>query len=85
MVLLHGFDYTLSHRKNKKLQVRVGDKVIHFGDSRYQHYFDKTHLLPEYMNHFDNNRRDNYLRRSAGLGNANSPLSANYHAMRVLW
>jgi hypothetical protein len=85
MVLINGFNYTLSNRKNKKLQVRVGNKVISFGDARYGHFRDLTGLLPSRMNHYDNNRRDNYLRRAEGQGTANDPYSANYHAMRILW
>jgi hypothetical protein len=85
MVLINGYDYTLSNRKNKKLQVRVGNKVLHFGDTRYDHWFDSTGLLPHKMNHYDNNRRDSYLIRAVGQGTANDPHSANYHAMRILW
>jgi len=84
MVLINGFNYTLSNRKNKKLQVRVGNKVIHFGDRRYGHFEDLTGLVAS-LNHYDYKRRDNYLRRAEGQGTANDPYSANYHAMRILW
>ena len=85
MVKINGFDYQLSQRKNKKLKVFVNGKWLHFGDKRYDHYYDKTGLLPKSMNHKDEKRRHNYLQRAAGLGGVNDPNSANYHAMRILW
>jgi hypothetical protein len=85
MVRINGFNYTLSNRKNKKLQVRVGNKVIHFGDTRYGHFRDLTGLLPYHMNHHDERRRESYLRRAAGQGNIDDPRSASYHAARILW
>jgi hypothetical protein len=85
MVKINGFDYQLSQRKNKKLKVFVNGKWVHFGDSRYENFKDKTHLLPVSYNHYDARRRHNYLRRAAGLGGVNDPNSANYHAMRILW
>ena len=49
-----------SERKNKKYAVVVNDKVIHFGDTRYQQYQDKTPLkLYSYLNHYDEKRRLN--------------------------
>lgn len=72
-----------SDRKNKKLQVCVRDEDgrivnVHFGDSRYRH------------NYSAEARRD-YLRRSAGIRDAQGNLtkddrtSANYWARKVLW
>ena len=53
-----------SERKNKKYAVVVNDKVIHFGDTRYQQYQDKTPLkLYSYLNHYDEKRRLNYKKR----------------------
>lgn len=85
MVKINGFEYQLSNRKNKKLKVCVNGKWIHFGDSRYNHHFDHTGLLPTSMNHRDPRRRENYLRRATALGGVDDPNSANYHAVRQLW
>lgn len=85
MVKLDGYNYTLSKRKHKKLAVRVGNKIVNFGDNRYEHFFDRTQLLPKSMNHLNPVRRENYLRRAFGIGNVNNPLSPNYHAIRILW
>ena len=39
---IDGYTYSLSTNKNKKLKVVVDGKTIHFGDTRYEHFFDKT-------------------------------------------
>ncbi len=91
MVVIDGFHYELSNKADKKLQVYVGHKWVHFGQKGYQHYFDKTKLLPKSWNHKDSLRRQQYLARSTRIRNgmgqltASDPHSANYHAIRVLW
>jgi hypothetical protein len=53
-----------STRKNKKYMVFVDGKMIHFGDTRYQHYEDKTYLkLYSNLNHYDEERQNNYKKR----------------------
>lgn len=82
-----------SNRKYKKYMVRTPKgKIVHFGDDRYQHYRDRTPLgLYSHMDHGDKKRRQNYLRRSAGIANAqgkltaNDPESANFYSRRYLW
>jgi hypothetical protein len=87
---IDGYTYSLSSNKNKKLKVEVDGKTIHFGDTRYEHFFDKTGLLPKSQNHNDDKRRTSYLARaskikdSTGLASDN-PKSANYHAIKILW
>ena len=47
--------------------------------------------LDKKLNHLDDKRRENYLKRSANIKNKegkltrNDPKSPNYHARRVLW
>ena len=88
--------YSLSTRKNKKLMTTVltpSGKLerVHFGDSRHEHFFDRTGLLPLRLNHGDDQRRRLYLARSKHIRDANGrltaldPSSPNYHARRVLW
>lgn len=89
-VRIGSYTYQLSPLSTKKLMTRVKGKTIHFGQLGYQHYYDKTGLLPTSMNHRDPGRRKNYLSRSGGIlgrfGNTkNNPMSANYHARRILW
>jgi hypothetical protein len=91
------YTYFLSDKKNKKLSVIVDGKKIDFGgggagtDKIYEHFFDKTGLLPKSLNHLDNERRRLYLLRSKGIkdkeGNLTylNPLSSNFHSVRVLW
>jgi len=85
------YTYTLSPRIDKKLMTVVDGKKIHFGNPSYDHFFDKSSLLPKHMNHKDKERRSYYLKRAKGIrdkeGNltCNNPLSPNYHAIRILW
>ena len=37
-------EFKQSTRKNKKYMVKYNGKWIHFGDTRYEHYRDKTPL-----------------------------------------
>ena len=77
--------YEKSNRKNKKLMTKVEvdgkTKTIHFGDSRYQHYKDKTGIWSK-LDHNDKVRRKNYHMRH---GDSNDPKTAKYHANRILW
>ena len=88
---IDGFVYYKSDKPNKKLMVNVNGKTIYFGDTRYQHYFDRTGLLNKWYNHLDPARRISYIKRAMNIkdgdGNfsVNNPESANYHAIRVLW
>lgn len=84
MVLVSGFDYELSDKKGKKLMTVVNGKKIHFGAAGYQHFFDRTGLLSS-LNHFDDKRRQSYLKRAKGLGGSTDPTSANFHAINILW
>jgi hypothetical protein len=74
-----------SSRDTKKGMVYVmkggSKRLIHFGDAS----------MSDYTKHKDPKRRENYLRRSAGIrdgaGNltANDKNSANYYSRRYLW
>ena len=65
-------------------------KIIPFGDTDYDHFFDK---IGDYSinNHFDIDRRKQYLARATRIkdnhGNytLNNPLKSNYYAIRLLW
>ena len=89
MVLIDGLHFFKSERKNKKLKVWYPrlNKFIHFGDSRYQHFYDKTGLLDERYNHYDDKRRQNYLKRSKGInkGRNNKIPSPNFFSQNYLW
>jgi hypothetical protein len=89
--IIHGKEYFISEKPKKKLKVKVNNRWVHFGDSNYQHFYDKTGLLDESYNHFDDTRRQRYLKRASKIhdkdGNKtmydeNSP---NYYAIRILW
>ena len=84
------YEYEKSNRKGKKLMTKVGDKVIHFGDSNSEHYFDKTKIWKS-KDHKDEKRRESYLARAKGIKNKQGkltwkdPSSPNYHSVHVLW
>ena len=85
------FDYEVSNKPDRKLMTTVNGKVIHFGASGYQHYHDKTGLLPKSLNHEDPKRRAAYLARAGAIRDKSGKLaaeditSANYHAINILW
>jgi TFIIF-interacting CTD phosphatase-like protein len=74
-----------SSAKNKKFSVFVmkngKKKLIHFGDTRYD----------DFTTHKDEKRRQNYLKRTAGIRDKDGNLtkddknSANYWARLRLW
>ena len=65
-------------------------KKISFGDTRYEHYFDKLGKY-KHLNHNDKKRRESYRRRARGIKNAKGQLtfklkhSPNYYAYKYLW
>lgn len=79
-----------STRKNKKydaiLQNKETNKLLHvpFGDIRYQQYEDKTPLkLYTSLNHYDEDRRSNYLKRhESDIANR---FSSGWFASHFLW
>ena len=91
MVKINGIEYQLSERKNKKLKAYVNGKWVHFGQKGYEHYFDKTGLLPKSENHLDEKRRELYLKRASKITNKDKDLtkddktSPNFYALRILW
>jgi hypothetical protein len=89
MVLIDGLNFFKSERKNKKLKVYIPElnKFIHFGDSRFKHYYDSTEILDKSYNHLDKKRRDNYLKRSGAInkGQNNEYPSANFFSRSFLW
>ena len=85
-----------SSAKNKKYSVYVmkdGKKtLIHFGDTRYQHFKDSTPLkIYSNLDHNDKERRESYLKRAKGIKNKegnitwNDKNTANYYSVKFLW
>jgi hypothetical protein len=71
-----------SNRKNKKFKVLVdNNKIIHFGDSRYQ----------DFTQHKDKKRQASYCKRAKGIKDKNGNLTyknkntANYWSYNFLW
>jgi hypothetical protein len=89
--LINGLRYFKSEKPNKKLKVKVNDKWVHFGNSNYEHYFDKTGLLDKNLNHLDDDRRRRYIARASKIKNKDGNLTANdinspnYHSINILW
>ena len=90
MVKIGRYNYEKSTRPDKKLMVLVKGKTIHFGSREMEHFKDKTGIWKS-KDHNDETRRQNYLRRSAGIKNKegkltkDDPESPNFHARRILW
>jgi hypothetical protein len=91
MVKIDGIEYQLSERKNKKLKAYVNKHWVHFGNSDYEQYFDRTKLLDPSTNHMDKERRRLYLLRSKNIRDGKGHFtyydkeSPNYHSIRILW
>jgi len=60
--------------------------LIHFGDRRYEHYFDKIGRWSN-LNHNDKKRRKSYRARAEGIGDESykDKDTANYWAYNMLW
>jgi len=84
-----------SSRANKKYAITIEYegkvKTIHYGNSDYEQYEDRTPLKEfSYLDHHDEKRRRAYLARSSKITNsgglaANDPFSANRYAITTLW
>lgn len=60
---LDGIKFYPSTRNNKKYMAEFPDGTkVHFGDKRYQQYFDRIGLYSS-LNHYDQERRIKYLIR----------------------
>ena len=90
MVMIGRFNYEKSDKPFKKLMVKVGNRVVHFGDTRYKHFRDATKVWSK-LDHNDEQRRKQYLSRTAGIRDGDNrltkdnPRSPNYHSRRILW
>ena len=80
--------FEISKRKHKKYKATfyendVALKSIHFGDSRYEHFYDRTPLKAfEHLNHYDDKRRELYYKRhNRDFG----VMSADYLSKKFLW
>lgn len=72
----------ISNKKGKKFMIELPDKtIIHFGQQGYEDFLD----------HYDEKRRQSYLARAKGIKNksgkltSNDPYSPNYYSIRLLW
>ena len=84
----------VSTNKNKKYSVYVKDgnkiKLINFGDTRYEHYYDTLGYY-KHLNHYDKERRKNYLKRAYGIKNKDGEItykdinSRNFWSIKILW
>lgn len=74
-------DLKKSSKKNKKFVVVYNNKLIHFGDSRYE----------DFTQHRDKKRQKNYLTRAKGIKNKHGELthkdknSPNFWSINLLW
>lgn len=84
------YTFEKSTRKNKKYMTTYQGRTIHFGDKRYEHFFDKIGLYSN-QNHNDEKRRRAYLKRAKGIKDKNGnltyldPSSPNFYSVNLLW
>ena len=84
-----------SQRSGKKYAITIRyngtTKTIHYGNSDYQQYEDRTPIKAfSSMNHHDEKRRRAYLARSSKITDytglaANNPFSPNRYSIITLW
>ena len=90
-VKIGNYTYYKSSRKDKKLEVIVNGKKIHFGNPIYSHFFDKTGLLDKKLNHKDENIRKAWKARHTKIKDGTggfaykNPNSPSYHSFNVIW
>ena len=90
--------YSNPHVVQRQARIVFGRKAIIFrSNTKTKKYFiidhdgKKVHFgamgMEDYTRHHDDKRRDNYLKRSAGIkGNwSNNPYSANNLSRKLLW
>ena len=85
MVVINGKSYIVnpSTVKNKKYDVFLdGNKIVSFGDTRYEQYYDKFGHY-KHLNHNDKQRRENF--RNRFKNHSNSPNDASFWAYYYLW
>jgi hypothetical protein len=90
MVKIGRYDYERSTSKNKKLMTIVNGKKLHFGDSRYSHYMDRTKIWSS-KDTLDKKKRESYRKRHSAIKTKDGRLAISdpsqpaYHSLRVLW
>jgi hypothetical protein len=78
------YNFQRSTRAHKKYMVEVDGRVVHFGDSRYQHYKDRTGKgLWSHLDHLDPDRRRAYKQRHERDRHVTH--SPGWFADRYLW
>lgn len=84
---LHSIVFTKSPRKNKKYRVFFVYKNKHykidFGDVRYQHFRDRVMGLYSHLDHNDETRRQNFIKRFEHI--SSDPRSPSYWSRIMLW
>lgn len=85
-MLFKAYPIFVSDRKNKKYYAVVktlsGNKKVYFGDSRYQHFFDKLGKY-KHLNHLDPVRRKLYKARHEK--DRHIVGTAGWFADKILW
>jgi hypothetical protein len=87
--------FSRSPISGKKLKVEFTyqgkQRTIHFGATSYEHYFDRTGLLPKNQNHKDAVRQRAYFERHSKVLNKegkrviSDPLSPSYWSWKYIW
>jgi hypothetical protein len=91
-VLYKPFKYNGNGKKKYSVYVKTKGriKLIHFGDIRYRHYFDKIGVYSN-MNHEDRIRRASYRARHTAIMLKDGTFAyknraqPSYYSMKYLW
>jgi hypothetical protein len=79
-----GYTIEVSDKKTKKYMAIVDGKKVHFGDRKYEQYFDKIGHYRD-QDHQDNVRRVQYQARHGASGNHLKPGTAAWFSWNLLW
>lgn len=77
-----GYSIFLSDKPNKKYFAKVGNRKIYFGDSSYEHYYDKMGYY-SHLNHGDKERRRLFKSRHEKYRHKIG--SASWLSDQILW
>lgn len=77
-----GYKIFVSDKPNKKYYAMVGNRKVYFGDTNYEHYYDKIGYW-SHLNHLDKERRRRYKARHEK--DRHNKGSAGWFADQILW
>jgi hypothetical protein len=75
-----GYEIKKSTHQHKKYMAKVNNEWIHFGDNRYEQYYDKIGLYSD-KNHNDESRKKSYHARHGVNHREGTAVWFSFHAL----